>query len=170
MASLKRKLRAFKTIGGRPNRSVEWTSPGFRRLIPKERHKPKRGHQSFSEWAKITLGPKGSKDDSLDSLLVCVCVCVCVHSHPCAGAQVFEVTPKCVYVNKQHHLLHFQTTLSGEMTRERPLPITPTCPTHTFLTPQAPPSPRLQKTDLASCEIFHFLSGSGSVQHQLQDC
>lgn len=40
MASLKRKLRAHKTIGGRPNGSVEWTSPGFRRLIPKKRHKP----------------------------------------------------------------------------------------------------------------------------------
>ena len=88
MASLKRKLRAFKTIGRKPNRSVEWTSPGFRRLIPKERHKPKHGHQSFSEWAKITLGPKGSKDDSLDSLLVCVCVCVCARARTHIHAQV----------------------------------------------------------------------------------
>lgn len=57
--------------------------------------------------------------------------CVCVHSLAHPGAQVFEVIPKCVYVNKQYHLVHFQTTLSGEVTRESPFPITPPAP-HTL--------------------------------------
>ena len=37
--------------------------------------------------------------------------CVCALASVPRCAKVFEVIPKCVYVNKQHHLLHFQTTL-----------------------------------------------------------